>query len=209
MALYASMPRVAPCETASLHIKSVCRLFSQADEGRAAGVADVGSSSTKEEEHLPWFMLTSACLSKGAQGQPTPYRDPQSDQMSYSNFELGVLFASRLVGDRLNDRLYASSAGPARHGGGCRCARWKGKDRWYKPHKLGTLDDLLSDDGFVKKIHLPIPYELRPRPYQDDPDTDFMSATPYMNEIPDGTGCVGNMKLTPLGQQIARDAEDG
>ena len=100
----------------------------------------------------------------------------------------------------MNDRLYVSDPD---HIAGCQCGRGK---RWYK-------DRLKTDDGpsfleCVKKVHLPIPYHLRPRPYQDDPNSDLrMSHTPYMHDIPDGTGCVGNMKLTPLGQKISRDAE--
>ena len=145
-------------------------------------------------------MLTSACLSRGAQGQPTPYRDPATDSMSYSNFELGVLFCSRLVGDNKFDRMYVSDPN---HQCGCQCG--KGKRFYFKDHNFEEDSDNSAFLKCVKKVHLPIPYQLRPTPYQDDPDSDFMSHTPYLNDIPDGTGCVGNMKLTPLGQKIADD----
>ena len=118
--------------------------------------------------------------------------------MSYSNFELGVLFCSRFVGDGKIDRLYVSDPG---HVCGCQCGRGK---RFY--NRFADVRSVLES---VRKVHLPIPYQLRAKPYQDDPDSDFMSHTPYMHDIPEGTGCVGNMKLTPLGQQIADDVERG
>ncbi|KAL7546022.1 hypothetical protein ACHAWF_009367 [Thalassiosira exigua] len=200
-------PVALPFRSASLHLKGLCRLFNLNETAPAAsGVTNAVSKRVKPQnsdsmEYLSWFMLTSACLSKGAQGRTTPYRDPESDCMSYSNFELGVLFCSRMVGDNLHDRLYVADRN---HAVGCRCAKGK---RWYKPHLIGNGGDIASSLKDVKKIHLPIPYLLRPTPYQEDPDSDLMSHTPFMHEIPDGTGFVGNMKLTPLGQRIARDAE--
>ena len=156
-------------------------------------------------------MLSSACFSKGAQGQPTPYRRLESDSMSYANFELGVLFCSRLLGDRLNDRLYTFDS---EFSGGCQCGTGK---RWYKDllRQNDNIDESNENDfskttspaflSSVRKVHLPIPYQLRPKPYQEDPESDFMSYTPYFHEIPDGTGDVGNMKLTPYGWQISRE----
>lgn len=186
MALFepSKQPHMKSYESTSLHFKSFCRML-KLDESRS-------------KEHIAWFMLTSACLSKGAQGQPTPYRSLDSDSMSYANFELGVLFCSRILGDRLNDRVYVNDN---EFSGGCQCGSGK---RWYK--------DLLKKDvpnrppeflNSVRKIHLPIPYQLRPKPYQQDPDSDCMSFTPYLHEILPGTGAVGNMKLTPYGRNEA------
>ena len=160
--------------------------------------AAMKKSKSDSKEHLTWFMLTSACFSKGAQGRPTPYRSLDSDSMSYANFELGVLFCSRIIGDRVNDRLYVCDN---EFGGGCQCGQGK---RWYKD-LLKNSDpnkSLAFLDG-VKRVHLPIPYQLRPKPYQQDQYSDFMSHTPYLHDIPPGTGACGNMKLTPYGRNVA------
>jgi len=207
MALFTHTPNTMPYKSASIHFKSVCRLLRSNEKEEPAPKSSKKTDSKRsmqrpspcsKEHHLSWFMLTSACLSGGAQGRPTPYRDPASDSMSYSNFELGVLFCSRFVGDGKIDRLYVSDPG---HVCGCQCGRGK---RFY--NRFADVRSVLES---VRKVHLPIPYQLRAKPYQDDPDSDFMSHTPYMHDIPEGTGCVGNMKLTPLGQQIADDVERG
>jgi hypothetical protein len=204
MSLFTHLPNVMPYKSASIHIKSVCRLLRLSENGANSVEGQKVNSDPAyldSREYLSWFLLTSACLSRGAQGQPTPHRDPASDSMSYSNFELGILFCSRVVGDRVHDRLYVSDPGRI---AGCQCGRG---ERWYKSRLMRKAGDGPSWIECPKKVHLPIPYHLRPRSYQDDPDSDFMSHTPYMHDIPDGTGCVGNMKLTPLGQKISRDAE--
>jgi hypothetical protein len=207
--------------TASLHFKSYCRMLCLTGENsrKQKNVfnsktcsSQVGKSrESNRKEYISWFMLSSACFSKGAQGQPTPYRPLESDSMSYANFELGVLFCSRLLGDRLNDRLYIFDS---EFSGGCQCGTGK---RWYKDllRQNDNIDESKENDfskttspaflGSVRKVHLPIPYQLRPKPYQKDPESDFMSYTPYFHEIPDGTGDVGNMKLTPYGWQISRE----
>ncbi|KAL7519268.1 hypothetical protein ACHAWX_004056 [Stephanocyclus meneghinianus] len=211
---------MASYETASLHFKSYCRLLcfpggkspkQKSTSNSTTCSSEVGKSSESKKEYISWFMLSSACLSKGAQGQPTPYRPIESDSMSYANFELGVLFCSRLLGDRLNDRLYVFDS---EFSGGCQCGTGK---RWYKD--LLRQNDNIDEPnenyfsktaspaflGSVRKVHLPIPFQLRPKPYQEDPESDFMSYTPFFHEIPDGTGDVGNMKLTPYGRQISRE----
>lgn len=203
-----SRPPQLPLETASIHIKSICRLLSfekweKIDSENAAN--STPEPQPHKPEYLSWFMLTSACLSRGAQGHPTPNRGFESDSISYSNFELGVLFCSRLLGDKNHDRLYIFDP----QLDGCQCGKGK---RWYKDRLRG---DILRKEtqqqltpsfvGSVRKVHLPIPFHLRPRPYQDDPDSDLMSFTPYLHEVPDGTGHVGNMKLTPLGQRLAKE----
>jgi len=230
MALFTPLPNIMMYTSASLHFKSICRLL-QMNHKESQAVSKLDSkqrrdqrhSSSDSREYLSWFMLTSACLSKGAQGQPTPYRDPSSDVMSYSNFELGVLFCSRMVGDNKFDRLYVSDDGSS-HTCGCQCGKGK---RFYKPHASANQtrprekghgknnsnsthnnqhSSLLES---VKKVHLPVPYQLRPRSYQEDAESDFMSFTPYMHDIPEGTGCMGNMKLTPFGQKVAAYAQKG
>jgi len=203
MALFTQQPNTMPYKSAPPHFKSICRLLrlnkEPAESPKKVDYKQSKQPSPHSKEYLSWFMLTSACLSKGAQGQPTPYRDPDSDCMSYSNFELGIMFCSRLVGDNCHDRLYVSDPN---HLHGCQCGKGK---RWYKARYCEKNSS--SNNSFlesVKKVHLPIPYQLRPKPYQEDPESDFMSYTPYMHEIPDGTGCVGNMKLTPIGNSFIR-----
>ena len=168
------------------------------------------SSATKQnksrhdtKEYISWFLLTSACLSRGAQGQPTPYRGFESDSISYANFELGVLFSTKLLGDRINDRQYVYN--PVLKG--CQCGAGK---RWYKDLLRGQKENERTSEPpeflqSVRKVHLPIPYRLRCIPYQQDPESDFLSHTPFMHEVLEGTGDVGNMKLTPYGQKVARD----
>ena len=160
----------------SPHIKSFSRVF-EGDEYQLRKHFNL----EKAEEFLSWCMLTSACLSRGAQGEANPSRAFDSDEMTYSNFELGVLFVSRLQGDKNSDRLYCSK--PSR----CHCGQI------YRA----------SQKQSVQMIHLPLPYRLRSRPYHDDEDESEMCATPYFHEIPQGTGFVGQMRLTPLGMQLA------
>ena len=160
----------------SPHIKSYARLF----EGNEYQLRkDYGVE--KAEECMSWFMLTSACLSRGAQGEAVPLRGFESDDMTYSNFELGVLFVSRLRADPQSDRMYCWK--PSR----CQCGHGRGSAQKSK----------------VQMIHLPMPYCMRPRAYQPDDEDPDMCATPYFHEIPRGTGFVGQMRLTPLGAKLA------
>jgi hypothetical protein len=158
------------------HIKSFARVF----EGNEYQLRKEHGVE-KAEECLSWFMLTSACLSRGAQGEAAPLRGFESDDMTYSNFELGVLFASRLRGDVQSDRVYCWK--PSQ----CHCGQGQ----------------LLSRKSTVKMIHLPVPYCIRPRAYHADDEEADMCATPYFHEIPPGTGFVGQMRLTPLGVKLA------
>jgi hypothetical protein len=154
------------------HFKSVVRLCEGNDYRLRK---DYGFK--KCEENFSWFLLTSACLSRGAQGEADPNRRPGSDAVSYSNFELGVLFCSRLQGRKKTDRLYCWK--PAQ----CTCGR--------------------STAGGPSLIHLPVPYCFRPSRYQEDEDDVEFCETPYFHEIPPGTGCIGHMKLTPYGAALA------
>lgn len=178
------------------HIKGIARLFNGNDYSlcQKYGVA-------KCQEFFPWFLLTSACLSLGAQGVEERKQAssrlmsassslPSSSTLSpvsvtYSNFELGVLFVSRLQGNRLTDRIYGLH--PRQH---CSC------------HRSDT-------SSLSRTIHLPIPYGVRPRRYQPDPDEAEFSETPYFHEIMVASLCVGNMRLTPLGATMAALEEEG
>jgi hypothetical protein len=75
------------------HIKSIARVFHGNDYRIRK---DYGIP--KCEELFSWFLLTSACLSRGAQGVCI------DQAMHYANFELGVLFSCRL--DAGKKRLY-------------------------------------------------------------------------------------------------------
>ncbi|KAL3759347.1 hypothetical protein ACHAWU_002360 [Discostella pseudostelligera] len=198
-----------PYTSTSIHFKSICRLLRLTDTTEEANKSVMLSSNNQQpsgndvlssKEYLSWFMLTSACLSRGAQGRPTPHSDPASDSMSYMNFELGILFCSRLMGDNVHDRIYVSDP---THTIGCQCGKGS---RWYKSRFLRTNGGGGGEEanGFlecVRKVHLPVPYQLRPMPYRTDPDSDLMDYTPFMHDIPPGSECVGNMKLTPFGRR--------
>ena len=153
------------------HFKSYIRLL---ESNRESLQKEYGEAS----ENFSWLLLTSACLSRGAQGKPTQMRSIGSDEMTYSNFELGVLFCSRLRDDQKSDRLYCF--GPKE----CSCGKY-------------------ASVKSLNRIHLPIPYALRPKSYQMDRDEADLSFTPYFHEIQQGTGCIGQMKLTPLGASLA------
>ena len=186
-----SHPLQMPFTSSSLHIKSIYRLLNLNDNRNSQS-----SGCTNAKEHFSWFMLTSACLSKGAQGKATPRRGPEEhDEMSYSNFELGVLFCSRLQ-EYDSDRLYVYD--PLLKG--CQCGS-KDKDHKNRLRKSTPKNPLFLDS--VRKVHLPIPFKIRSTPYQTEEGYDFFSVTPYLHEVTDGTN--GNMKLTPYGQKLARE----
>ena len=152
------------------HIKTVARLF-EGDE-RALKI-DFGVG--KADCYFPWLLLTSACLSHGAQGKKKENEISESATLSYSNFELGVLFCSRVQGKEESDRLYCWR--PAR----CSCS--------YP----------VSDKQKVKLIHMPLPYSCHPTPYQLHSEDTRFAETPFFHEVEPGSAVVGNMKDTPLG----------
>lgn len=89
-----------PCERqqriTSPHFKSIVRLYEGSDYRIRK---EYGFPRCKEL--FSWFLLTSACFSKGAQGEQ------EGDTVAYANFEIGVLFSSRHGGDRCsNNRIY-------------------------------------------------------------------------------------------------------
>ena len=170
------------------HIKSIARLLHHRPPGVAEGFA--------------WFLLTSACLSQGAQGieyRKTDAYGKEHCMVSYRNFELGVLFCSQ--------RALPMSPQPSR----IYC---------YQPSRCTCETGSLQRH---RLIHLPLPYQCRPVPYAEDPfgynnnDADSLretaehddqvdhqilhfAATPYFHEIPPGTAAVSNMLLTPYGK---------
>ena len=156
------------------HFKSVARLF-QGSDYRLRKEYGCG----KCQEIFSWFMLTSACLSRGAQGDLTKMSD-QNDAISYANFELGVLFCSRLQGKRQTDRLFCF------HPAQCSCSNSS-----KRPSSSRAL------------VHLPAPFCMRPARYLEDEDDVEFCETPYFHEIPQGTASVGNMRMTPIGAALA------
>jgi hypothetical protein len=159
------------------HFKSYARLF-EGNEYELRQKHKVG----KAAEIFTWFLMTSACLSRGAQGFPTADRMEGSDQVSYANFELGILFCSKLQqhsGDSAEpERVYCFKPNQ------CACERYQ--------HRTNK-----------KLIHLPIPYAMRGQPYQADEEEAHMCKTPYFHEITPETACVGLMALTPFGKARA------
>lgn len=140
------------------HIKTISRLLANNDNVRRCyGVA---------QDYLSWSMLTSACLSHGAQGKPVG--DGGDDKLHYANFELGVLFVSRLEG-KTTDRLYC-----------------------FQPSKERCRNS-------SQLVHLPLPFQLRPAPYQDSEQMGFCK-TPYMHEITNDAIVAGHMRFTPYGR---------
>lgn len=183
------------------HLKSFGRLLStkipHEKQHISSSITECRSSQStriSERQYFAWFMITSACLSKGAQGQPTPNRTLESDSKTYSNFELGVIFCSRLQGNSNTDRIYA----------------WNTESGWEK-QRIKINDILTNKTSLSSKIvpstleviHLPIPFKIRPKMYMEDPDDTDMSYTPYFHYIEPGTEVVGQMRLTPLGREGA------
>jgi Tyrosyl-DNA phosphodiesterase len=157
-------PLSSPCVP---HFKSYARLFEGNDFSLRKNYG-VG----KAAEIFPWFLMSSACLSRGAQGCPRAGTE-DSDTMMYSNFELGVLFCSRLQGSLETDRVYC-----------------------WKPNRCSCL----KGGNRQKLVHLPIPYCLRGKSYQADSDLAHFCETPYFHEIQPESSCIGLMALTPLGR---------
>jgi Tyrosyl-DNA phosphodiesterase len=160
-----------PCErqqrVMSPHFKSVVRLFQGSDYRIRK---EYGFPKCKDL--FSWFLLTSACLSKGAQGE----RD--GDTVAYANFELGVLFSSRHGGDRCsNNRIYCLK--PER----CAC----------------STDGSLVE---AELIALPVPYCPRAPSYTENYDDATFCETPFFHEITPETAACGNMQLTPYGKAL-------
>ena len=160
-------PSLLP-HTMSPHIKSYARLMAKKN------LSDSNIIRTEDKDtNFAWFMLTSACLSRGAQGHAEKdFNFEGLDEKSYLNFELGVLFCSRLQDNPLTDRLYRSYP------------------------KFTCSCHLTS-----KVINLPIPYKVHSTPYQPHNELDF-DEDPHLNKISLKSVVKGNMALTPLGKKV-------
>lgn len=147
------------------HIKSFARLL---------------DGTNVEQDHLAWLMLTSACLSKGAQGfsEKQKLKGFEDEIRGYSNFEVGVLFVSRCRGDQF-DRKY--SCFPTK----CHCNSCK------------NVQDFT--------IPLPIPYNIRPPPFQNDSDREDFCETPFFHQITKHSMIHGKCLLTPYGKFLSEN----
>ena len=183
------------------HIKTYSRVMSEVVKDKF--LRDAKGVTAKFGDSLPvsWFMLTSACLSRGAQGYMVANRELQSDnvrtveeqklwgladaetqltslsvclptclpaclsaclpvylpsQMHYANFELGVVFTSKLTGDG-DQVLYVTKGEGGNVGVGSR-------------HPCEMEDG----GGGVNIVTLPVPYNSkRAKKYVvDDGDPD-------------------------------------
>ncbi|GKY96711.1 hypothetical protein MPSEU_000630600 [Mayamaea pseudoterrestris] len=156
------------------HIKSIARVF----EGNEYTLRQ-SFNFIKSQELFSWFLLTSGSLSRGAQGRLENEEIPTDDTLKYANFELGVLFTSRLQGNKKTDRVYC-----------------------WKPHECTCRRGLgvaAARAKTTRLIHLPVPYNLRPRMFQASRDETEFCETPFFHEITTGTATMGNMRLTPYG----------
>lgn len=122
----------------------------------------------KGTESFSWFLLTSACLSLGAQGNLESTGSGPTEVVTYANFELGVLFTSEGA-DKSTGRLYC-----------------------FRP------DDCCSSTEYQRSnlVHLlPVPYSLEPRLYMEG-NEEKMNAMPFFHQImPMDIG--GNFMCTP------------
>jgi hypothetical protein len=190
MALFQpSDPPQRPCPMIP-HFKSLARIV-RGKQRRA-----LKDSYGPADEFMSWFMLTSACLSLGAQGKSTTTKSLPTDAagtikstIAYANFELGVLFTSQLKeaqprGVKVEERLYC-----------------------FRPHRC-SCNPSQRGSPMSKMIHLPIPYCLRPKPYFENADDSDMVETPHFHEITAETRCVGNMLMTPYGKALANEWND-
>lgn len=158
--------------TLTPHIKTYTRLLS--NKGGLEGF-----------NPLAWTMLSSACFSRGAQGFTTKKNNSAlayDDERAYSNFELAILFVSRLQGDHANDRLYASYPAP------CRCRSPKSA--------IHQMDNTLLAGADI--IPMPFPFDLKSCPYQPSEEPEF-EETPFYNLMTKDSISSGINSLTPFG----------
>eukprot|EP00957_Ditylum_brightwellii_P208985 15359762-Ditylum_brightwellii.AAC.1 len=195
MALYdtTGKPNCVPW-TLSPHIKTFGRLLRNDDDDEESVSKDDVCYNIKEGQHhhslrqkkqqkihrLGWIILTSACLSNGAQGKAVKDRCYDSDEMSYSNFELGVLFCSRIQGVTSTDRIYGWDPDYCNN---CCCRDGKirvsvddgsssieEKVQYHSCSSSSSRVTMQKKKKDVRFIHLPIPYNLEPPMYQEDED---------------------------------------
>jgi len=154
------------------HFKSVCRVI------RKSGlIRSKHGFNGHAKTYFSWFLMTSACLSHGAQGQRDRFSEStnQKNTIRFANFELGILFISRI--EKSVKILYTF------HPQQCSCQSLNVKQRI---------------------IHLPVPWSPHVDPYlptsNDDAEEDYvMKETPFLHLVEAGSRCVGNMMMTPYG----------
>mmetsp|Transcript_17221 Transcript_17221/g.19932 ORF Transcript_17221/g.19932 Transcript_17221/m.19932 type:complete len:867 (+) Transcript_17221:123-2723(+) len=182
------VPKLSPINfSLSPHIKTYARVMHSKKKYVNGFQKMIHKNKKNEDTDLAWVMLTSACLSRGAQGYTVKKNGFEAnDERGYTNFELGVIFCSRLEGKSSTDRLYRCYSNTS-----CDCAETQ---TWMK------------NDGkqyFPYIVHLPIPYEMNSKTYQSEPDGDSYQflEDPYFNEITSKSIVKGNMSLTPCGKK--------
>jgi hypothetical protein len=179
MARYQSSRPVQQPLTMVPHFKSVTRVLKNPKQREA-----IQERCGHAKEYLSWFLLTSSCFSHGAQGKrSSELAENEDSSVVYANFELGVLFTSRMQQERrrgTEDRVYC-----------------------FQPKECSC--QLRTGWSDKKLVHLPVPYSLTPKPYLMDENDSEMAETPFFHEILDGTKCVGNMLLTPYGASVAKE----
>lgn len=170
----------------SPHIKSVSRII------KKDIIVPINSNNKTGTTYLSYFMLTSSNFSQGAQGKHVP---SEYDTMGYANFELGVLFSSRVQGNPFQDRIYASTS----------IHNLQNTNKCLHCHSYCKI---LPLNKKVKVIYLPIPFQLENcssiNNYMKEEDDTDMMYTPYLSEIQEGTEGIGNMRLTPFGKEWIR-----
>ena len=184
------------------HFKSIARIFQNHVAMQKRGVPPA-------DTYFSWFLLTSACLSMGAQGaaidkvrNPKQHSDIDKNidsassssfasTVSYRNFELGVLFVSHLpkVGKPQSKTKRFSAMGSSLDQ---ERQRRRSVVYCFRPHRRACGDSSnTSTKAFTPQlVHLPVPYNLKPESYfkerskegeeeGDDDDDDVV-----MNENP-------------------------
>lgn len=157
------------------HFKSICRVVRKP----ACLTSKYGFENAAASHYFSWFLMTSACLSLGAQGQRDRFSVSSKNTIRFANFELGILFTSRV--EKTSKVLYT-----------------------FQPQKCSCR----SLHPKQKVIHLPVPFSLQVDPYfatnKDGEEECFMQETPFLHQVQAGTRCVGNMMMTPYGIREAK-----
>jgi Tyrosyl-DNA phosphodiesterase len=190
------------------HLKTIARVLGPAPEGGATSRGRRPWYQTRniEANHVfSWVMMTSACLSRGAQGDSIDRVTTSSkgdETVSYANFELGVLFCSRLQ-NQPTDRLYCWRENT------CTCNA-RAKERRAKSTETSRFAHYRRTTGTEgpRMIPLPFPYRFDAAKYQQCEDELEFAETPYFHEIIPSDCHVGNMRMTPFGEYIANKLGD-
>lgn len=161
-------PVMTPLVDRCPHYKTYARVMAPKEESFCTPPIDNPPLKSTVTEcccpDLAWFLLTSACLSRGAQGELVPHvlcrccGNIRQGYIQFRNFELGVLFHST------NRRTYKALSE--------NCPVHSGGENLYRSSASGA--------GSVEVIVLPVPYDIlggvpycvdgkfRRRPYMSD-----------------------------------------